>query len=104
MVFHTAPNAAEPSVVIRLTERDGTSDGGIIGAGGGGAGTCANAVDGAIAEIERRACKEATNGVEHRMSSLWSIGKLSHWKVIRSVRPSVGALGFKGSFVRFELP
>ena len=51
MVFHTAPNAAEPSVVIRLTERDGTSDGGIMGAGGGGAGACANAVDGATAEM-----------------------------------------------------
>src|ERR1700720_3949855 len=46
VVFHTAPNVAEPSWVIRLTERDGTSDGGISGAGGGGAaGGRASAVD-----------------------------------------------------------
>src|SRR5262252_7057085 len=72
MVFHTAPNAAEPSVVIRLMERDGTSDGGIMGAGGGGAGTLCECGGRRYRRNgrERRACKKAANDVEHRMSSL----------------------------------
>src|ERR1700720_1270199 len=54
MVFHCAPSAADPCAVIRSTESEGTSDGGICGAGGGGggaaggggvaAGACADAI------------------------------------------------------------
>src|SRR5215813_991441 len=54
-VRQTAPNAAEPSAVIRLTVADGTSDGGISGAGGGGAGACADAANGIKAEAEATA-------------------------------------------------
>src|SRR5215468_8707385 len=50
-VRHTAPNAAEPSAVMRLTVADGTSDGGISGAGGGEAGACADAANGITAEV-----------------------------------------------------
>src|SRR5579859_7756386 len=50
VVRHTAPNAPEPSAVIRLTDSAGTSDGGIIGAGGG-AGACATASNGAINDV-----------------------------------------------------
>src|SRR5512135_3761611 len=42
MVFHCAPNIAEPGLVIRSTSRFGGSNGAGIGAGGaGGAGVCA---------------------------------------------------------------
>src|ERR1700730_17834010 len=50
-VFHTAPNTAEPSAVIRLTVWAGTSDGGINGGGGGAAGVAAGACAAAIDDI-----------------------------------------------------
>src|SRR5215468_10444869 len=51
-VRHTAPKAAEPSAVMRLTLADGTNDGGISGAGGGEAGACADTANGIRAEAE----------------------------------------------------
>src|SRR5580704_19056285 len=46
MVFHCAPNTAEPWLVIRSTVSDGTSVGANCGAGGGGGatGACAEAM------------------------------------------------------------
>jgi hypothetical protein len=46
MVFHCAPNAADPAAVMRSTEYEGTNDGGICGGGGAGAaaGACAGAL------------------------------------------------------------
>src|SRR5262249_10545832 len=54
IVFHCAPNAADPSGVIRLTTCAGGSDGGICGRGGGvgaaagGAGPCVVDIDAII--------------------------------------------------------
>src|SRR5258708_14177236 len=43
MVFHCAPNAADPAAVIRSTDSEGTSEGGICGGGGAGAAAGAGA-------------------------------------------------------------
>ena len=43
IVFHCAPNAADPCAAIKSTTNAGGSEGGIIGAGAAGAGVCATA-------------------------------------------------------------
>src|SRR5690349_24331776 len=53
MLFHCAPNTADPSAVIRSTDFTGTREGGIRGKGGTGAaagvGVCAAAIFGIMA-------------------------------------------------------
>ena len=49
-------------------------------------------------------CGEAVEAGDLPFRGEEDVTAVSYWKVIMSVRLSVGAFGFKGSFVRLPLP